>query len=232
MPPKKTVQPVSRAEQKMITRQRLLESTYDIIAEEGLAATTLSKVAKNAGLSQGIGNFHFKSKEKLLVETLKYYTQTFKSRWQKAIDDAGPQEINQLIAFIKALLTPPITDYEQLAVWHAYVGETAHKKNYLELCGESDRALENICEVLCEKLLEDETDDHILDPRTISLGLVAMLGGFSFDLMMTPDQIDSSLAIRSCLGYVLNYFPDKKSQIITAMPPLSGKMKKYLKDAV
>ena len=60
---------IRRLEQKRATRQRLIETTIDIIADEGLSKTTLPKVAKKAGLSRGICNFHFKTKEKLLLDT-------------------------------------------------------------------------------------------------------------------------------------------------------------------
>jgi AcrR family transcriptional regulator len=62
---------LSRAEQKKATRKKLIETTVDIIAEGGLAKVTLPKVAERAGLSRGISNFHFISKDNLLLETLK-----------------------------------------------------------------------------------------------------------------------------------------------------------------
>ena len=42
----------------------------EVIASEGLTGVTMAKVAEQAGLSRGIGNFHFQSKEQLLLETL------------------------------------------------------------------------------------------------------------------------------------------------------------------
>ena len=42
------------------------------IARKGMGSTTLADVATEAGLSQGIVNLHFESKDNLLSETLRY----------------------------------------------------------------------------------------------------------------------------------------------------------------
>jgi TetR/AcrR family transcriptional repressor of bet genes len=61
---------ITRAKQKQHTRQKLIEATMEAIASEGFSGVTMAKVAEKAGLSRGIGNFHFQSKEQLLLETL------------------------------------------------------------------------------------------------------------------------------------------------------------------
>ena len=50
-----------------------------------IPAPTMADVAKAAGLSSGIVNFHFETKEKLLVETLKYLADEYRANWQKAL---------------------------------------------------------------------------------------------------------------------------------------------------
>ena len=42
----------TRTRQKQITRQRLIEATFDVIAEEGFTGVTMAKVAERAGLSR------------------------------------------------------------------------------------------------------------------------------------------------------------------------------------
>ena len=50
---------ITRAEQKQHTRQKLIEATMAVIASEGFSGVTMAKVAEKAGLSRGIGNFHW-----------------------------------------------------------------------------------------------------------------------------------------------------------------------------
>ena len=53
-------------------REQLILATIRCVADQGLADTTIATVAQEAGLSQGIVNLHFRSKDGLLTETLRY----------------------------------------------------------------------------------------------------------------------------------------------------------------
>ena len=53
-------------------KAQLIEATMRSIALHGLSDTTMATVVAEAGLSQGIVNLHFQSKERLLLETLAF----------------------------------------------------------------------------------------------------------------------------------------------------------------
>src|SRR5215216_7504193 len=72
------------------TRQlQLIEATIDSLAKRGYSETTMADVADGAGLSRGIVNFHFESKEKLLVATLQYMADEYSQHWRAALQKAG-----------------------------------------------------------------------------------------------------------------------------------------------
>jgi TetR/AcrR family transcriptional repressor of bet genes len=52
-------------------RQQLIDATIRCIAQHGLSAVTMQMVTREAGLSVGIANLHFESKDNLLKETLR-----------------------------------------------------------------------------------------------------------------------------------------------------------------
>ncbi|MBY8863657.1 TetR/AcrR family transcriptional regulator [Nocardia sp. CA2R105] len=54
------------------TRQRLLESTIDTLAETGWAAATVAVVAERAGVSRGAAQHHFPTREDLITAALEY----------------------------------------------------------------------------------------------------------------------------------------------------------------
>ena len=66
-------------------RQQLIDATMKCIARKGMGSTTLADVAREAGLSQGIVNLHFKSKENLLNETLQFLADEYKAQFEKAL---------------------------------------------------------------------------------------------------------------------------------------------------
>ena len=111
---------ITRAEKKQQTRQKLIEATTEVIASEGLSGVTMAKVAEQAGLSRGIGNFHFQSKEQLLLETLRAIYQEFDKGWRNIVVDDTLLPAEKLKAVIDATLRPPIASKRKLAVWLAF----------------------------------------------------------------------------------------------------------------
>ena len=78
-----------RQNTKAIRRQELIEATIDQLAKRGFEGTTLADVATAAGMSRGIVNFHFDTKEKLLVETLRTLSDEYRGHWKAALKAAG-----------------------------------------------------------------------------------------------------------------------------------------------
>ena len=74
---------------------QLIQATIRSVASNGLSDTTMATVANEAGLSQGIINLHFKSKDRLLVETLRYIADEYREVWEKAVAGAGPSPVEQ-----------------------------------------------------------------------------------------------------------------------------------------
>ena len=61
---------MSKIKSKEVRQEELIAATMRCIARVGLSATTLQMVTREAGLSLGIANLHFQSKENLLRATL------------------------------------------------------------------------------------------------------------------------------------------------------------------
>lgn len=144
-PPTKTPRTMSREERRM----QLFEATIATIAECGFSRTTLTEVARRAGLSHGLVLFHFETKEKLFVETLDYLSEEYKANWQAAIDGSGPAPEQKIAALIEADFSPQVCQPSRVNAWSAYWGESQSRPLYLSKCGENDalyiRKLEDLC---------------------------------------------------------------------------------------
>lgn len=130
-------------------RKQLFEATLETIAECGFSRTTLTEVARRAGLSHGLVLFHFETKEKLLSETLDYLSDEYRSNWSAALLAAGPMPEQRLAALIEADFKPEVCRPSRLAAWCAYWGESQSRPLYLSRCGGNDElyigTLEGIC---------------------------------------------------------------------------------------
>ena len=102
-----TVSP-GRTASREVRRQQLIEATIGVLAAKGYAALTLADVARAAGLSVGIIDFHFEGKEKLLAETLRHLAAEYQRNWSEAMAAAGPSPAARLAAVLRADFDPEI----------------------------------------------------------------------------------------------------------------------------
>ena len=196
----------SRAATKELRRQQLIESTIDSIARRGFSETTLANVATGAGLSRGIVNFHFQSKDALLVATLQHLAEEYRSLWTRAIAKASPGAAERLRAMVEADLDPAVCNRKKVAVWYAFWGEAKSRPTYLELCDASDEEYFQALQELCLALVR-EGEYHGLDGRLIAQGLSAMMDGLWLDLLLKPSEFDRDTSRRACLAYLSSVFP-------------------------
>ena len=142
-------------------RVQLIESTIETLALRGYARTTLTEVARTAGLSHGLVNFHFETKEKLLSETLLYIADEYRQNWQTYLAGAGPSPAAQLDALLRADFNPAICTPSRLSAWCSFWGEAQSRPLYQERCGSNDDHYNALMEDLCARIMaEDGQSGH------------------------------------------------------------------------
>ena len=194
-----------RKASKEVRRAQLIEATIDSLAKRGYSETTMADVADGAGLSRGIVNFHFESKEKLLVATLQYMADEYAAHWRAALQKAGPEPANQLKALVAADFDRAICTKRKLAAWCAFWGEAKSRPTYQALCGARDAAYQNFFVELCRSLTEEAGYD--LDPQSIALALSATLEGLWLRLMMGTEDITREIALNAAMQFLATAFP-------------------------
>lgn len=192
----------------------MIRATIRSVAKNGLADTTMSTVAREAGLSQGIINLHFQSKDRLLVETLRYIADEYKTSWEKALDGAGPSPAERLAALVEVDFNMPVCDRNKLAVWFAFWGESKSRPTYRKLCATRDIQYRKELGALCQLLIE-EGGYQGLDAMVLATGLSAMAEGLWLDLLISPRSLTREQARNICLAYLASAFPRHFS-----VPPL------------
>ncbi|HEY5673938.1 MAG TPA: TetR family transcriptional regulator C-terminal domain-containing protein [Malonomonas sp.] len=207
MTPASAPQAISREEQKIQTRHKLIETTIDIIADEGFTGVTMAKVAERAGLSRGIGNFHFQTKDQLLLEAFRMLYREHAEAWQKAIAGPSSPPEKRLKKLIETLLTPPIADHKKIAVWLAFWGVTPHRQTYLSLCTEGDCQYEDAIADLLREAAAGAKEIDGMSMRAIAVALTAMIDGAHLQYLIAPDRLSSEDAIRACMAFLSSFFP-------------------------
>jgi TetR/AcrR family transcriptional repressor of bet genes len=189
----------ARLKKKDATRQQLINATVDAIAVGGFADLTLSEVSRRAAVSRGLVNFHFDSKDQLLVETLAFLTDEYLRSWQSAVEK-GANSATKLLALVKNDFHPKVCNRKKIAVWFAFRGEAKSRPTYIEVCTKADEAFDQALAALCVDIVADGS--YSVDPRRVATGLRAMIEGLWLEFLMSPQGLtrEEALAITgTCL---------------------------------
>jgi TetR/AcrR family transcriptional repressor of bet genes len=198
--------PLSRAEGKQRSRQKLITATINSIAKRGFADTTLARVAEGAGLSRGIVNFHFRSKDALFLETLKFMSSEYQENWTRAFDEAGPSAAEKLEAVMMVDFEPPISNRNRIAAWFAFYGEAKSRPTYMAACADRDQVTYEVMIELCRTIIEEGGYPN-LDPERIADGFGTMTEGLWLDLLIWPHNSSPELAKQTLYTYLRALFP-------------------------
>jgi TetR/AcrR family transcriptional repressor of bet genes len=194
-----------RTASKEERQQQLIQATIRSVARNGLSDTTMATVSSEAGLSQGIINLHFQSKDRLLVETLRYIADGYRVAWEKAVEGAGPSPAEQLAALVAVDFKQPVCDRNKLAVWFAFWGESKARPTYRKICAQRDMAYRNELVQLCEQLIEEGGYEG-LNADSVAAGLSAMTSGLWLDLLTNPRSMSREQARQICMAYLATAF--------------------------
>jgi TetR/AcrR family transcriptional repressor of bet genes len=187
-------------------RQQLIESTIKCIARKGLGNTTLADVASQAGLSQGIVNLHFNSKDNLLAETLSYLAEEYNSHFEKVCKNSGADAASRLHALMELDLRPVICDPKKLAVWFAFWGEVKSVPTYQKICEAYDNRYDDVLVGLCDAIIAEGSYREIT-AQQVTDALSSMTDGLWLSCLIHPKAWDRHAAMAAIDSYLQGVFP-------------------------
>lgn len=201
-----------RAQPREVRRDQLIRATMACIAQHGLSGTTMAQVTKEAGLSLGIANLHFESKEKMLLETLRYVTSEYNRGLSAILDSEDYDSIaDKLEAVVKFDFSPRVTERKKMAVWFAFYGEAKSRPTYQRICSRNDFMAEDAISTLFQAAI-DEADYPGADAALLASGYTALIDGLWLNLLVAPRHISISKAARVARHYLASAFPNHLSQ--------------------
>jgi AcrR family transcriptional regulator len=71
------------------TRERILDATFRRLVSEGYAALSVREIGKDAGVNHALINYHFRSKDQLVIEVLDAVNQRLLSRQASMYESSG-----------------------------------------------------------------------------------------------------------------------------------------------
>lgn len=188
-------------------RRQLIDATIASISKHGISGTTLTAVTKQAGLSLGLVNFHFKSKDTLLAETLKYLAEEHRALWMRQLTRTDLAAKDKLRAIVDAQFDPRICNRKKLSVWFVFFGEARHRKSYRSTSSEIDMERQDVCAGLCREIIREGACPG-LSAQAVALTLKSMFDGLWLNILMYPEKFNREAAHSQVLSYLGLAFPD------------------------
>jgi TetR/AcrR family transcriptional repressor of bet genes len=188
-------------------RQQLIDATIRCIAQHGLSAVTMQMVTREAGLSVGIANLHFQSKENLLRETLRYVAEEYHNGQIEIMEGAAITDLgDRLDALLDFQLGRGVTQRQKMSVWFAYYGEAGARPVYQKIVSTVDRLAAQKLEALFVAII-GEGDYQDVDPRELATGYSALIDGLHLGLLVTPRELTKRRARSVARDFLRRAFP-------------------------
>jgi AcrR family transcriptional regulator len=202
-----------RKASRPVRRQQLIEATIGVLARKGFSALTVSDVAREAGLSVGIINFHFESKEKLLSACLTFLAQEYYQNWKRALAAPKATDAQKLRLMMLSDIDESVFTGEKMGAWIAFWGEAQGRPTYMEICSTFDQERSDAILLLCCKLTKHGGYNH--SPEVVAQALESLNDGLwlgvssgSANLKSTISAEAARLAIeQSLVAFFPKHFP-------------------------
>ena len=201
-----------RSENKKNSNLKLISSTIKNLSKKGINELTMHDVSQGAGLSQGIVNFHFKNKELLLIETLRFISNEYLHSFQKSIAKTVNDPRRKLIGIIENDFSKKICTREKISVWFTFFSEIKYKPAYHQICKERDLYYQSITEDIFAELIKKENIK--LSKKNIARGFQALIMGLWLDQLEDPDTFSRIQAKKICFEFIKSNFPKQFKRII------------------
>ena len=196
----------------------LIQATVAAISQHGLSALTSAKIASAAGHTAASINFHFGSKEALLLATLREVSEEFAEVMATVRQEAGDDDLRALLGIIDASLGRRLSDSHKIAVWYAFLSESKARGDYQRICGERDSAWNRMVIDLCKRVISARGNGLWPDAEAVAQGLMGLIDQQWQGILFEGDDFDREAARRQCRAYLCSVFPWLAPRIEAAAP--------------
>lgn len=189
---------MSRANVKDKRKAQLIAAALESIAKRGLMETTITHISKGAGMSRGIINFYFNSKEMMLRETLKTLIDEYESEWSAAIIGSSDEGRARLDALITAHFEKKLCSARRLNVMSAFWGHAATQAAYRNQLEAADSKIETALTAALAHTLGGSLDEA----KNAATQLHALIRGLWLNFMLNPRDVARETLAAHAISFV------------------------------
>jgi AcrR family transcriptional regulator len=187
-----------RANVKDKRKAQLIAAALDSIAKRGLMETTITHISKGAGMSRGIVNFYFNSKEMMMREALKTLIEEYEGEWKEALRKSEDSGHSRLLTLIDVHFGKKLCSAKRLNVMSGFWGHAATQSAYRNQLEAADVSIEN---AFTESLAHAHGSD-LEEARHQARQLHALIRGLWLNFMLNPQTVARESLAEECYSFI------------------------------
>jgi TetR/AcrR family transcriptional repressor of bet genes len=178
-----------------IRRRDLVEAAFQTFLDYGINGTTVARIGEQAGMSHGIVNYYFKSKDQLLSAVIRHAFRLIMREVVRLMKEAeNPRE--RISAVIAGNFPSELFNRETAAAWISFYAEVSTNQEFERLQDTFYRRLHsNLMHTLRQLTTPAEAE-------RIALGVSVWIDGLWLRCAMKRQGIERRAAIRAIEEYV------------------------------
>lgn len=178
-----------------VRRRDLVEAAFQTFLEHGIGGATVARIGEQAGMSHGIVNYYFKSKDELLSAVIRHAFRLILREVVRRLRDAETPR-QRISAIIAGNFSDQLFNRETAAAWISFYAEVATHPDFEHLQDMFYRRLHsNLIHALKQLTSSEEAE-------RIALGISVWIDGLWLRCAMKRQGVERLAAIRAIEEYV------------------------------
>ncbi|MFQ3231579.1 transcriptional regulator BetI [Reinekea sp.] len=182
---------------KPLRQSQLIDATLLSVEQFGFSGTTISSIAKIAGVSTGIINHYFGGKQGLLEATVRFLLQSLHDELMKELHQLKADDpVGRLEAIVKANFAQIQTSDKSAKTWLAFWSQALHDKQFAALQQVNERRLLSNLRYSFRQILPSEQVDQAAQSTA------ALIDGLWLRRALSANPISVEDSANYCMAFI------------------------------
>lgn len=195
--------PAPATENNEARRIQMLRAAAELICERGFSDTRIADVAKRAGVSSALVIYYFGTRDRLLVDALRYSEESFYTAAQDMLAEVGSLR-DRLSLLIRWTCVPEGDGDDEIpGAWGLWFDLWAQAFRHDEVKAGRIEADARWRRMIVDALESAESAElkPTVDAKMFALEFAALLDGLSIQVALEDPEVDSELAYQIAMGF-------------------------------
>lgn len=191
-------------------RIEMLRAAAELICERGFGDTRIADVAKRAGVSSALVIYYFGTRDRLLVDALRYSEESFYAAAEQMLAEVA--SVRERLSLLIKWTCAPRTDDEIPGTWGLWLDLWAQAFRHSEVKAGRVELDARWRDMIVDAIHSPEMDPAV-DVRMFALEFAALLDGLSIQVALDDPEVDAAVAYDIAMRFAereLNLPPARK----------------------